>query len=775
MSETVLDRLVSRISAALDHNANAHVAPVALLWPDEGRQWLTVIDRIASRLPIVSLGSYTPGERSGPAYWIRCVVAGTIDSGLQGGAPIVYLPGVSRSALRAVDSCPASLAPIAELQYRSQWFSHPNNRDWSARALLSHTERGVGLHIPDDAETGAALLLALDRLLDEPVDRLAKLELDADFFHDLINPDPVRSLLGWLDDPSRLPQRLDDAQRSAFVQQCKADYGFDPTVDGEITAARLLAGRKGGWAQVWKRFSETPERYPGIVGQLRKARPPEQLALGDASHSEVWPQDNEMAEAQLRNLLRDFGVLTAEGTRKEIVRLDVEHAWRRSTVWADLEMAPLAFAIEQLVNLAELTTQPLASGDLSSLTVDFAERGWKADDALLRALAAAKNASDREAVSAAAAAMYRSWLELGAKALQAAIGPMANAYTYKPGPSASTATGTATLFIDGLRLDIAHRVQARLESVGLEVAATTSLAALPTVTQTAKPALTPVAAGALVAGPDLHPSNSASGTKASIQVLRSLMVENGVQILSPTETGDPSGTAWAEAGEVDHRGHDVGIRLVDYLDEEVDRIVLRIRELLDAGWRQVDVVTDHGWILLPGGMEKIELPPATTEIKKGRCARLKAGAVVAVPTVPWFWDSNVRIALAPGATCFEANKEYEHGGVSPQECIVPRLTVRTGAGPTTIGAPEITKVKWLGLLCRIELAGVQPGAVADIRALPADPKTSIAEHAKETAGSGRVSLVVPDEEHEGERAHLVIVAPDGQILAQRDVVVGKNR
>ena len=45
------------------------------------------------------------------------------------------------------------------------------------------------------------------------------------------------------------------------------------------------------------------------------------------------------------------------------------------------------------------------------------------------------------------------------------------------------------------------------------------------------------------------------------------------------------------------------------------------------------------------------------------------------PTVPWFWDPDVRIALAPGATCFEANKEYEHGGVSPQECIVPRLTV----------------------------------------------------------------------------------------------------
>jgi hypothetical protein len=252
------------------------------------------------------------------------------------------------------------------------------------------------------------------------------------------------------------------------------------------------------------------------------------------------------------------------------------------------------------------------------------------------------------------------------------------------------------------------------------------------------------------------------------------MVDNGVEVLSPTETGDPSGAAWAEAGEIDHRGHDVGIRLVDHLDEEIGRIIGRVRELLDAGWQRVDVVTDHGWVLLPGGMVKVELPPATTEVKKGRCARLKDGAVVDVPTVPWFWDPDVRIALAPGVTCFEANKEYEHGGVSPQECIVPRLTITAGVAATT-GGPEFTKVKWLGLQCRVEFSGVTEKVVVDLRGLPAEPKSGIAEQAKETSSAGKVSLVVPDEEHEGERAHLVLVAPDGQILAQREVVVGKNR
>lgn len=775
MSDTVLDRLVACLTAAVDHNANAHVAPVALLWPDEGRQWQPVVERVAQRLPLLTLGEFEPEVNQGPAYWVRCVVAGTVDADLPDGIPIVYLPGVARSGLRAVDSCPSHLAPIAELQYRSQWFSHPNGRDWTPWALLSHADRGLDLRIVDSVETVSALQLAFGRVLDERMDRLERLVLDADFFHDLVNPDPIRSLLGWLDDPTGFRSRVDAAEWQAFLQQCKMDFGFDPALDGEITAARKLGQRHGKWGEAWRRFVDTPERYSGVPEQLRKARPQEQLALGEASHSDAWPQDNEMAEGELRKFLRDFEALTAEGARKEGARLDVEHAWRRGTVWADLDQAPLAFAVEQLSTLAELTAQPLAADGLAQLVEDQVKRGWRADDAALRALGAVGTGADRQAVGAAVAAMYRPWLDEGARSLQAIVGPMANAHTYEAGAAVSGAAGTVTVFVDGLRLDIAHRVHERLVAVGLHVEASTSLAALPTVTQTAKPALVPIPDGVLTAGPDLHPSNAVTGTKASIQVLRSLMTEHGVQVLGPIDTGDPTGAGWAEAGELDHRGHDVGIRLVDHLDEEVDRIVGRIRELLDAGWQRVEVVTDHGWILLPGGLEKVDLPPATTVVKKGRCARLKEGAVVEAPTVPWFWDPDVRIAIAPGIACFEAGKEYEHGGVSPQECIVPRLTVTVGAVPTATGGPEITKVKWMGLLCRIELTGAGAGVKADLRARPANPKTSIAEEAKETFSTGRVSLVVPDEEHEGERVHLVLVDPDGQILVQREVIVGRNR
>src|SRR5262249_52489812 len=153
------------------------------------------------------------------------------------------------------------------------------------------------------------------------------------------------------------------------------------------------------------------------------------------------------AEDKLRNRLRDFAVLTREGARKEVALLEKDHGWRRGTVWADLDQAPLAYALEQLVALAEVTATPPSDTGLASLVDDYTGRSRRADDACGGALACVRNPAGRGAVSAACAALYRQWLDDGARALQKAIGPMANARTYVPGPPASTTPGVITVFV----------------------------------------------------------------------------------------------------------------------------------------------------------------------------------------------------------------------------------------------------------------------------------------------------------------------------------------
>jgi hypothetical protein len=184
------------------------------------------------------------------------------------------------------------------------------------------------------------------------------------------------------------------------------------------------------------------------------------------------------------------------------------------------------------------------------------------------------------------------------------------------------------------------------------------------------------------------------------------------------------------------------------------------------------VVTDHGWLLLPNGLPKNEsVPVAVTVKKKGRCARVKPGAQLDTPTVPWHWDPDVRIAVAVGITCFEKNKTYEHGGVSPQECVVPRLLVTASAAPTSSVALE--QLVWRGLRLRAVVAGLPQGATVELRATVGDPASVIADHADVTQEAGQFTWFVPDD-HEDETAHVVVVDADGAILLQRATTVGSN-
>jgi hypothetical protein len=768
MTDSVLDRIADLLTTAMRYDPNVQEAPVALLWPDETRQWGTAIAQLEALLPVITLGNYDPAARRGPAYWVRCVVAGKVEVGLPAGTPIVYMPGVGKASLRASDDCSPDLAPIAELQFRSQWFAHPKGRDWSVSALLSNRDRGLALRVADDEPTRRVLGVALPQLLKEPVGRLEHHALDADYLHDLIEPDPVVSVLRWLDDPVGFKERLALDRWGTFTQRCEREFEFDPATAGEVAVARLLGSREGPWEKVWKRFAEVPDRFPGVVEQLRKARPAELIVDQNA-----WPQDNDDREDDLRTRLSELSALTPAEAHDELLRLEADHAGRRGTVWADLDRAPLAFAVEQLRRLADLTASRISERDLATLVSDYESRGPLADDAVVRALEAVPDDRDRAAVGVAIATVYRGWVDVGARALQRLIvgADETNAYVASPAPIPST--GTVILFVDGLRFDLGLRLGERLEGAGMEASVRATLAALPTVTQTAKPVLAPVAPGALGPGVGLHAADLTTGTDASVAVLRRLLEANGVQTLKRGEVGDPGRPAFAEAGDIDGRGHDQGIQMVDEFEGELGRIVGRVRELLDAGWERVEVVTDHGWLLMPGGMEKVDLPAATANLRKGRCARLKEGAEVEFQTVPWHWDPAVRIAIAPGAACFEANKEYEHGGVSAQECVVPRLEVRAGAAPA--GAAELAAVKWLGLQCRVELSGIGERALLDLRLRPGDPTSSIADHSKETTRSGRMSLIVSDDELEGEEAFLVLIAPAGQVLAQCEVVVGENR
>jgi hypothetical protein len=759
----VVEHIAAALRQACSFNHNDRVAPAALLWPDKGSEWRPVVARLAKTMPIVMLGEYD-GERSGPAIWIRCVVDRTLGDLSEGKIPIVYLPGCERADLRTVEACPAELEPIAELQYRGALFGSRAGRDWTLTAFFTNRDEGLGIEIGRDAETERAFQRALPVLLDEPVESLKKkaplrgAELGA-----LLEPDPVKRLLDWLNDPTSI-DALDERTREELARVARAEYSLSLGDDGPIVAGERLGSRAGPWKKVWDRFAENPSRYPGVIDRLRQARPVEVIVFESRG---AWPQDNEEAEDGLRAALVMLHDRPERQVRSEIQRLEQQHRERRGWVWAELGQAPLAGALEHLALLADRSGHQLAGETPTEIGGTFASAGWRIDAAALLALASVSASPDRRAVEGVVVALYRPWADAAALRLQGAvISQGTDGFGGIPDPPTA---GECVLFTDGLRFDLGARLQSLLEGRGLRVALSWQLASLPSLTATAKPAVS-LAASRLAGGEGFDTVVADTGQAVTAEVLRRTIASEGVTVISNGVVPDPSMSGWAEFGNVDAIGHSQTERFVHDVAGHVGDIADRVVALLESGWQVVRVVTDHGWLYLPGGLEKVNLPQHLTVKRKGRAARLRDDAgPVEHPVVPWRWDPSVRIAVAPGLSCYTEGRVYEHGGISPQECVTPVLTTTRPAVPSHI---TIADVSWAGMRVRVIVEDAPSGAMLDVRTRAASTATSKLDRPSPVRGDGSAAALVSDPDSAGEAVFVVIVDQGGSIIAQRQTTIG---
>ena len=172
---------------------------------------------------------------------------------------------------------------------------------------------------------------------------------------------------------------------------------------------------------------------------------------------------------------------------------------------------------------------------------------------------------------------------------------------------------------------------------------------------------------------------------------------------------------------------------------------------------------------MPGGLPKADLPKYLTETRWRRCAVVKESASVNLPCFDWHWSEGVRIASPPGIQCFLAGEEYNHGGLSLQECVVPQISIRAGTTPSV--SATIESMKWSRLRCRIKVGGSFGGCSVDLREKAADPATSIVEP-RPVGSEGAVSLVVEDDTLEGRAMNLVLLDAGGRIIEKKPVSIG---
>ena len=767
----LLDSLIASFNNAR-RAGEGETEPVALLWTDPDGQWRGLMPSLRAAIPeLYALGSYDPPSRTGPVIWLKCIVDRTIpgQSPPPDSTPILYLPSVSWQLLRAAGDCPSDLQPLVELQYRGEVWHQRNGRDWTVEAFLV-SEDGLGLDVAQDTRTREAMLRALPLLAETPITTLrGGVRLQADDFDKLAVSDPIRDLLRWLNDPNLFQQSSDEGRWRAFCNICKSDFDLDPDEDGPSAVAANLQTGTGRWEDVWHRFTEAPRLYPNIPNLLREPGSGQGILALNVSRS---PVANEQAEASLRRALGAIPTISHHNACERVLGLEKQHGIRRTWVWMQLGESPLAVALEPLAKLASFAQSPLGGTTLEGIVETYTSKGWSCDRAAIEALALTTGPTDSVLISRVVAALYGPWLDSSARNFQELVAYRDDFQTDLKGVTPEREI--CVMFVDGLRFDVGGALKEKLEALSLKVKLSHRISPIPTVTATAKPLATPAYSeleGTDVAG-DFMPTFKGTGYPANASRLRDKIAEQGVEVLDPEDMRIPSGMpggGWSETGRLDELGHKLAIGLASQVNNDLDRIADRVNGLLESGWPRIRVVTDHGWLLLPGGLPKVELPAYLVATKWARCATVKGEATPAIPIYPWYWNPHVRIASPHGIACFNVGNEYAHGGISLQECIVPELVVERGA---QVATAKIVDVSWRGMRCRVRLETTASGLQVDLREKWKQSETSIAASPKEVGADGDASLIVDDDSREGDAVTLVVVDYVGNVLDRRATTVG---
>lgn len=761
-SPKLVDVLIDRIRAN-GVRLDGWARPAAILWTDPQHQWTSLVPGLIQTMPeLLVLGAYDPEQRTGPAIWLRCVVDGTLDVGLglEQSIPVIYLPGIGRQDLRSED-IDWAIEPLLELVFRGTMWLHPSGRDWTVSAFLASMDIEVGR----DSDTGRALMRALPELFSEPLSSLGERRWGREDLDRMIQPDPVRDLLRWMDAPEAMRQEAIPERWEVLCDWSRARLGFDPQNDGDLRAAELMGTGAGTWAQVWDRYKDSPESYPRIVELLRRAKP-HSLVI-DPSR---WPEVNDQEEAVVREELQRIVSLPHDQLCLELSDLAKRHQVRKDWVWAKLGFAPMAQVLPLLDEIASQVKTSFGGPDITAMANHYMTQAWRVDALVWQAMAMT-DVADESLLQAVIHALVSVWLDDSARTFQQLL---LSSGIPRTNQEVVVKDGECLVFIDGLRYDVGKTLADRLNRSGYQANLAYRWAALPTVTATAKPAVTPVAHAIVgqILGDDFSPEFADTGLAVNADRLRTAIRNQEFQLIgndfaTAPETANARG--WAELGDIDTQGHNLQERFARLLEEEIDRIVLKIQTLLDAGWETVRLVTDHGWLWLPGGLPKVTLPKYLTQSRWSRCAVIAGDSRVDALVAPWHWNEALFYATPPGIACFSASLSYAHGGLSIQECLTPDMVITRGVNRAV--APTIRTVTWRGMRCFVEAGVPSAPTWADLR-LDGPQGPSVVTARKPLDRDGTVNLLVADDQYENADLVLVLLDEQGSVSRMQRTKVG---
>jgi hypothetical protein len=766
MQQSLLNKLILTLKQAEQHNSNIMVKPEVILWPDPERQWETIIPVLQQHMPaLLVYGVYDKNKRQGPSIWLKCMVVRSLPEANWEASitPIIYLPGISKNQLRNVQSARLDFQPLLEYQYTGTILTQENGKEWTVQAFLQNSQQGMGLKVSADTATKDALKKALSFIVRENVSLYEQTVIDASYLHKQLFPNIVTAVLKWMCKGDTYSNTMEKGKQEVFRALCKSVYNFEPDVKNIKAIAEMLGNRRGAWKDVWHHYANAPLKYPEIKELLRLAKPND---LFLAAPEDSWPQVNEEREDTLRKEIVAIAEHDVREAVKQLKALVAIHAIRNQWVWAELGDAPLAAAMPWLSEMASLTEIPVSATSIDDLRSYYIEKGVKIDQAMRKAIYYARSEKDKKAINGIIQLIYKPWIAQVTEKFQSLVKAEPSIFTSQ---KAEQETSQFVLFVDALRYELAEEFCTRLLSQQYKVSLTNSWSAIPSLTPTAKNSIAPIADKIAVNSlcNEFRPQLT-NGKDLQTAVFRDSLIEYGFTYLSSSADITSGQKYWQEIGDIDTKGHEEQANMVRRIDELFETVQEAIDIAFESGITKIKIVTDHGWLLLPGGLPKEELKKGLAETRWGRCALIKDGAKTDLLNLPWRWNPLVHIAYAPGIAFFKKNEEYAHGGISIHECLVPVINIES---KTKVVASKITEVKWVNLKCTVSTSDVSHGYKVDIRTKYNDSKTSIVLSANKAIKDNKCTLMV-DDAAEGGAATIVLLDENDIILDKKLTHVG---
>jgi len=378
---------------------------------------------------------------------------------------------------------------------------------------------------------------------------------------------------------------------------------------------------------------------------------------------------------------------------------------RSKTIWAMSERAPEWQALKIVVDMINKIEHSLKNIDKKTLITDYYGNLWKIDQ-LYREITPFSRILDhsfRTLIIEPVAKYYQKWLTETNDALTEHIEDLST----WPVPDIKYQTDFWTSFInpkektcvfllDALRFDLQKQLIEAIREKRHKVKHTPMLSCLPTITEICMPALLTKKQFNLKktnGKVEVIVDNEIISNKQDRMNILENRYKDKISFLEINDFGEDLQKTSKKMGEsellivsdmeIDRAGRFLSEDVLDYFDNQLERLTAVIDQISQLGYKKIIITTDHGFLLIPNP-EKVETIKGFSSEGLITSRRYAIGippqisGTIIIPFRKMGYESDEELLLPRGISYLprKGSKEmYIHGGLSLQECCIGVIEV----------------------------------------------------------------------------------------------------